>query len=329
MKRVRNGPLAGRDVGLSGKAFTLIELLVVVAIIAILAALLLPALSQAKSRADSAVCKSNLRQLGVGARMYSDAFQVYVPWESSYQYTSLADFFAAPPESSVTPLLNSNTGGIISLSWLPLLEPYVGARFPSAVDGINGWVMPNKIGNVWICPGFNRVFKGSMWASEGGGSYGYNVLGVNGISLTWQSGRGPDVLGVGGHNLAWQLDFVRPVHEGEVLVPSDAIEFGDAPLRSYLRGSDKLIIGDPSLAMALNDAYNPLQLSASAGGPAYPGLTDALQAHRRRHGGRWNLEFCDGHVENLASQALLDRRRSEQRQRWNRDHQPHFEVGDP
>ena len=52
--------------------FTLLELLVVVAIIAILAALLFPAISSARAKAKQAVCLNNLRQINLGLRMYSD-----------------------------------------------------------------------------------------------------------------------------------------------------------------------------------------------------------------------------------------------------------------
>ena len=61
------------------KFFTLIELLVVIAIIAILAAMLMPALQQARERAQATSCQSNLKQVTTGLLLYADNNKDYFP----------------------------------------------------------------------------------------------------------------------------------------------------------------------------------------------------------------------------------------------------------
>jgi prepilin-type N-terminal cleavage/methylation domain-containing protein len=139
-------------------AFTLIELLVVIAIIAILAALLLPALSKAKEMARQTQCLSNLKQWGLASSMYvEDNNQVFpqtkIPDgtpgaaggynEDNPTWTDLADFYYTVPSQGMD-------------AWFNALPPYVASKplyFYKAIENGNAGIDNfNGRGNIFWCP---------------------------------------------------------------------------------------------------------------------------------------------------------------------------------
>jgi prepilin-type N-terminal cleavage/methylation domain-containing protein/prepilin-type processing-associated H-X9-DG protein len=176
------------------RGFTLIELLVVMAIIAILAALLLPALSRAKESAYSTKCKSNLRQTGLALIMYAQDNSVY-PLAGSY--------------------FNNQR-----VSWDQALQRYTASKWDDPLFKCPAYKWKSSS---------DAVSRSIDFLSYRFGSYAYNA---DGSEITHGSrGLGFDGLvydmATAGNSSFWAGAIAS---ESGVRVPADLIAIGDAPI---------------------------------------------------------------------------------------------------
>lgn len=175
------------------RAFTLIELLVVVAIVAILAALLLPSLHRARLSADGVVCRNNERQMGIAMRLYLDEERVY-PLEWDWNF------------------------------WCFEMERYSNDRWPS--NNLVGQGTYSVRSGIFACPGFGRLpgfytrdgtdlgFPGPI------GAYTYNAVGSGNPS------NGMDQFNQG-LGFSYAAGGYHPVNESAVVTPNDMIAVTD------------------------------------------------------------------------------------------------------
>jgi prepilin-type processing-associated H-X9-DG protein/prepilin-type N-terminal cleavage/methylation domain-containing protein len=172
-------------------AFTLVELLVVIAIIAILAALLLPAISQSKKRAQQIQCVGNLRQLGIG-------LQVILSNDHGY------------------PLFVENKYS----SWIDQLEiEGLGVNHPRGTNDAFDPMTDFYEKGVWLCPAAH--YPVHKWPAPEIGSYAYNTFGVYPQEVY------TNALGLCGHFDSVSGKFV-PIGESEVISPSDMMALGES-----------------------------------------------------------------------------------------------------
>ena len=274
--------------------FTLVELLVVIAVIAILAGLLLSALSGAKYHGKNAVCKNNLRQLAFAINGYASN-EEYFPAYS----TNLGNFNSAWWKTLGLPIT------YVDLNWLddpPQSLPRLGGVFRCPLNPGTMVTMHFETGAARPAGTTEEVLYPSMT------SYGYNA---------WGSGFVWEGFGLGGYstNLGPMMVVSARTPEALVASPSDLYAVGD----HFLRSKNPAMDGVQSQMGIIAPSWRSGAATDASKTP--PKSQPAFKKHR----GLANRGCVDGHVE-VEDMRKPFAANDAQLMRWNVDNQPHRDV---
>jgi prepilin-type N-terminal cleavage/methylation domain-containing protein/prepilin-type processing-associated H-X9-DG protein len=169
------------------RAFTLVELLIVIAIIGILAAMLLPAVSKAKDRARTTNCISNMRQWGVAEQLYANDNAGSIPRDGMGAGSEQSHYNGTYPEYNPPNPVNGGSAKDVN-AWFNVLPPLMSERSLSnyAANASSSYAnnelvypfpgQPNA--RIWQCPSA-RMTGSDLQNLSGGGTEGFFSYAMN------------------------------------------------------------------------------------------------------------------------------------------------------